>query len=381
MFRNLFIAFVVVFIIYLDLKDDTFKSRVLYFGTSIPKSGIMEAWGSAVYSGANAYFSYVNDYKILQDKELRLVAYDDKYEPEITSENIKKLTESYNIFSFFGLVGTPTVKNILPFLEENDIPLIAPFTGASFLRTSNNENIINFRSSYQQEIDHIVNYLYEKKGITRFAVFYQNDNYGEEGFVSLLQSLKKRELELVGEGTYKRNTLSIRHAFNEIKNAKPEAIIMVGAYKANALFIKTAKEHINFKDTIFCNISFGDANEMIKELDFNTQNLLFSQVVPAYNNYDKRVIMEYKNLMRKYYPEQPLGFISLESFLAAKAVVYSLQKINGNITRERFVEQLKKLSKHFLDDITIDFKDNQLHNSTYLFEYKDGKFLEVDNEH
>ena len=340
----------------------------------------MNAWGDAVYSGANAYFSYVNDSNFLDGRKLKLIAYDDKYEPELTNENINRLVSDYNIFSFFGFVGTPTVKNILPTLEENEIPFIAPFTGASFLRNTNNQNIINFRSSYQEEIDHIIDYLYTKKGISRFAVFYQNDNYGEEGFVSLLYSLEKRDLKLVGEGTYKRNTLSIRHAFNEIKNSKPQAVIMVGAYKANALFIKTAKEHKNFKDTIFCNISFGDANEMIKELDYKTKNLLFSQVVPSYKNYKKEVILEYKNLMNRYYPEQPQGFISLESFLAAKSMVHALKKIKGDITREKFVKQLKKLPSNLLNDLTINFKNNQLHNKTYLFEYKNSEFIEVDNE-
>ena len=368
-------------LIYYNLKDDIYNNKVLYFGTSIPKTGIMEAWGEAVYSGANAYFSYVNDYKILKDKELKLIAYDDKYEPQLTYDNINRLLNNYNIFSFFGIVGTPTVKNILPLLEEKSIPLIAPFTGASFLRTAHNDNIINFRSSYTQEIDQLVEYLHTKKNITKFAVFYQNDDYGEEGFISLIQALNKRNLELVGEGTYKRNTLSIRHAFNEIKAQKPQAVIMVGAYKANALFIKTAKKHINFKDTIFCTISFGDANEMIKELDVQTEHLLFSQVVPAYNDDKKEVILEYKNLMRRYYPEQPLGFISLESFLAAKTVVKTLQQINGNITREKFLTQIKKLPKNFLESLQIDFKNNQLHNKTYLFEYKDSKFIEVNNEY
>ena len=83
--------------------------------------------------------------------------------------------------------------------------------------------------------------------------------------------------------------------------------------------------------------------------------------------------------MKRYYPEQPLGFISLESFLAAKTVVHALKKINKNITRERFVEQMKKLPKNFLSDVSINFKNNQLHNKTYLFEYKNSKFLEVHN--
>lgn len=379
LFRNILVSIILIFFVYINLKDDIFNSKTLYFGTSIPKTGIMNAWGSAVYNGANAYFSYVNEYKLLNGKQIKLIAYDDKYEPELTKDNIHKLISEFNIFAFFGFVGTPTVKNILPTLEESNIPLIAPFTGASFLRNTNN-NIINFRSSYQEEINHIVKYLHTKKSITQFAVFYQNDIYGEEGFVSLLKSLEKRGLTLAGEGTYKRNTLSIRHAFNEIKDVKPQAVIMVGAYKANALFIKTAKKHVNFKDTIFCNISFGDANEMIKELNFKTDNLLFSQVVPSYNNYDKSAILEYKNMMKRYYPHQPLGFISLESFLAAKTVVSALKKINGNITQEKFVQEIKKLPNNILGDFQIAFKNNQLHNKTYLFEYKDSKFIEVDNE-
>lgn len=128
---------------------------------------------------------------------------------------------------------------------------MAPFTGASFLRGTPIKNIINFRPSYQDEINAIVQYLYTKKKIRKFAVFYQNDDYGEEGYVSLLHTLKKHKLTLQGEGAYKRNTLSITHAFREIKKSKPQAILMIGANRANTLFIKTARKDKNFEKTIF----------------------------------------------------------------------------------------------------------------------------------
>lgn len=375
---SLFI-FILLIIVFFNIKDESFDDDSLKFGISIPNSGIMKAWGDAVYSGANAYFLYVNDNLILKDKKIELVMYDDKYEPELTSENIKKLIDE-NVFAFFGFVGTPTVKKILPILESNNIPFIAPFTGASFLRNKENNNFINFRSSYKEEIDNVVDYLYKKKNITRFAVFYQNDDYGEEGFVSLLYSLKQRGLTLSGEGTYKRNTLSIKHAFHEIKNLKPQAVLIVGAYNASALFIKTAKMDPIFKDTIFCNISFVDANEMIKELNFETENLLFSQVVPNYNDNTKDVILEYQNMMHRYFPNKPLGFISLESFLAAKTVVSALVQIDGTITREKFLKEMNNLPKDTLKGIIIDSKDIQLHNKVYLFRYQDSKFIEVNNE-
>ena len=374
-----FLALFGVLIILFALRDEKFEQKNLKFGISVPNTGIMKAWGSAVYSGADAYFSHVNDNNLLKDKKISLIVYDDKYEPELTIENIKKLINE-NIFAFFGFVGTPTVKKILPILQEEKIPLIAPFSGAEFLREEKNEHFVNFRSSYYQEIDAIVEYLHKIKGVKRFAVFYQNDDYGEEGFVSLLESLDKRGLKLAGEGTYKRNTLSIKHALYEIRSVQPEAVLMVGAYRANALFIKTAKEDKTFKDTYFCNISFGDADEMIKELDKNTTNLLFSEVVPNYKNSKLSVVLEYKELMQKYYPNQALGFISLESFLAAKTVVAALQNIKGSITREKFLKEIKSLKSDSLGGLEIGFKNMQLHNKVYLYKYIDANFIEETDE-
>lgn len=379
MFKYIITFLFVLILVYFNYENDKFNGKSLKLGLSIPKSGIMHAVGDAVLSGSNAYFLHANQNKLLGDVKVRLIVYDDKYEPDLTVENMKKLID-HNIFAFFGFVGTPTVKKILPNLINSEIPLIAPFTGASFLRNNNGIDIVNFRSSYKEEIDHTIEYLISIKNISRFAVFYQNDDYGEEGFVSLLHSLNERGLKLSGEGTYKRNTLSIRHAFHEIKSAKPEAVFMIGAYKANALFIKTAKKNPIFKNTLFCNISFGDADEMIKELDYNTKNLLFSQVVPSYHDSSRPVILQYKKMMKKHFPEQPLGFISLEAFLAAKSIVKALKNVDGSFTRDKFLKEIKKLPRNTLDGVSINYKNNQLHNKVYLFQYINSQFIEVHNE-
>jgi len=376
-FKYLFAFIVFILLIYISLRDKVYNNQIILFGASVPQTGIMKAWGSAVYSGASSYFFHVNDNNLLKNKKIQLITYDDKYEPELTKENLNQLIEEDDVFSLFGFVGTPTVKSILPILEKENIPFIAPFTGASFLRDEYKTNIVNYRASYKEEIENLVQYLYKKKKISKIAVFYQNDDYGEEGYISLLEALEKRKLKLNSEGTYKRNTLSIKHAFYEIKKGKPEAIIMVGAYKANALFIKKAKNDPIFKDTIFCNISFGDANEMIKELNYESENLLFSSVVPYYESVNISVINEYKKLMLKYFPKQDLGFVSLESFLAAKAIVQALQNINGSITRTSFLEQLKNLPKGFLNGLPNDYKDTQVQNNLYLYEYKNNSFKEI----
>lgn len=373
-----FTLFLIVFVaIYFYLQDDKYTNKTILVGASLPKTGIMKEWGSSVNAGANAYFNYVNEHKILKDKQIKFITYDDKYEPELTTGNINKLIHEDKVFALFGFVGTPTVKNILPIATDANIPFIAPFTGASFLREIKDKNFVNFRSSYSQEIERLLIYLHERKKLDKIAVFYQNDNYGEEGYISLLKALKQRNLQLSAEGTYKRNTLSITHAYREIKDAKPQAVIMIGAYKANALFIQKAKEDDNFKNTIFCNISFGDADAIVNLVDKKTDNLIFSQVVPSYTNTSIEVIREYERLMKQYYPNKQLGFISLEAFLAAKTMVKALLRVQGELTREKFLLKLKTLPPGALKGLNIEYKNSQLLNKVYLFEYKNSKFKEI----
>lgn len=373
------LASVIIMALYFIFKPHPFDNKIIKLGISLPKSGIMSSWGDSVYAGANAYFSYAKDNNIL-NKNISLIVYDDKYAPELTFENTKKMIKQ-NIFSFFGFVGTPTTKKILPLIKEHNIPLIAPFTGASFLRNTENKNIINFRASYKEEINAIIQYLYIQKGIKKISVFYQNDDYGHEGYVSLLQVLKEHNLTLQGEGAYKRNTLSIQHAFREIKHSKPEAIIMLGAHQANSLFIQTARKYPSFANTFFCNISFGNADEMVKTLNYQTKNLLFSQVLPNYKTNQKPAIKEYRQIMKKYAPDQKPDFISLESFLVAKIITTALNKISGTITREKFLQILRDLPKDTLDGLDLEFKHNQLYHRIYLFKYENLNFIEVENEH
>ena len=381
MLKRLPIIIFIFIIFYIYFKDEVFKEKTILIGTSIPNTGIIKSWGDAVSSGANAYFSYANENNIIKNKKIDFLVYDDKYEPELTYENTQKLIYEDKVFALFGFVGTPTVKRVLPILYDENIPFFSSFTGASFLRDEKNKNFINFRSSYDQEIETLINHLNSIKKLNKIAVFYQNDDYGEEGYISLVNSLKQKNLKLVAEGSYKRNTLSINHAFNEIKDAKPEIIFIIGAYKTNSLFIKKAKENENLKDVIFCTISFGDANSMVKELEklgSNTQNIIFSQVVPSYTNKNLPVVIEYQELMKKYYPNSELGFLSFEAFLSSKILVNAISRIKGEITRSKFLYMLKTTPTNLLEGIPLAYNQTQLLNKTYLFEYKNNEFIEIE---
>jgi ABC-type branched-subunit amino acid transport system substrate-binding protein len=355
------------------LFSETNKQQDIVLGASLPLNGINKELGQEVLEGANSYFYHINSKGGINGKQIKLIFYDDKYEPQNTLANTKKLIEKDKVFALFGFVGTPTTKKILPIINDTKIPFIAPYTGASFLRNSSAKNIVNFRSSYKEEIEKIIDYLHDYKDITKFAIFYQNDDYGVEGYNAAVEVLAKKSLTLVGEGTYKRNTLSIRHALQEIRSTNPEAIIIVGAYKPSAHFIKNARECC-FGDVIFTPISFVNANALIKELNGDGKNILFSQTVPSYDDKSLSVANEYIKLLHFYYPASKPTYASFESFLAAKAVAIALQNINGKITHKKFLENLRNLKADSLCEIPIKYYNTQLLNEIYLSIYKNGKF-------
>jgi len=361
--------FIFLFIIfYIYFKDEVFEQKVLTVGSSLPTTGIIKTWGEAVTSGANSYFNYANENNLIKNRKIEFLIYDDKYEPELTLENVNKLIYQDKVFALFGLVGTPTVKRVLPILYDENIPLFSAFTGASFLRNNQNENFINFRSSYNEEIEALMNYITKIKKSNKIAVFYQNDDYGEEGYI-----LAKRNLTLSAERTYKRNTLSIRHAIHEIEAAKPEAIVLVGSYKPTARFIEKVKEHIPSK-MIFCPISFVNADALIGELHGQGENILFSQTIPSYDDFYSKEAVEYLKNLTFYYPEEKPSLVSYESYLAAKSVVTALKAINGAITPSKFLDKLKNLSPKTLDNIPLKYNHAQLLNQVYLSNYVNGKF-------
>jgi len=345
-----------------------YSSKKIYsIGSSLPLGGIMSDMGNSVKSGTEVSFKAYGEGLKGKIKYLYL---DDRYEPKLTKENIKKLYDN-NLFLLYGIVGTPTVKEILPILNSSSIYLYAPFSGAEFLRK--NKYVINFRASYKDEINKIINYLL-KHNITKIAVFYQNDEYGNEIYYDTYEILKKKHLNLLSAGAYKRNTFFITSAFNEIAKNKPQAIIMGSTSKVSAMFIKKYKK-ID-PNVLFCTISFVNPDTLVKLLK-NMDNIIFSEVVPYYKDTAVKEAVFFEKDFKKYYPDKKPTFFAFEAYLANKILLRAFNKLYFPYTPSHLVEIIKNTPSNYLKGLNINYKNNQLLNKTYLFKYENHRFKEL----
>lgn len=150
----------------------------ILFGQSAAFEGPASALSQGMRDGILAAFHEVNKAGGVHGRRLELKFYDDGYNPEKAIENVNRLLAIDEVFALIGGVGTPTAKAVQPIASRDDVPFIAPFTGASFLRDPALRNVVNVRASYEQETETWIKHLTKDLGITRVAVFYQDDSFG-----------------------------------------------------------------------------------------------------------------------------------------------------------------------------------------------------------
>jgi ABC-type branched-subunit amino acid transport system substrate-binding protein len=353
-------------------QEGVSPARIL-IGQSAAFSGPASELGNEMRAGALAYFDQANKKGGVHGRKIELVAIDDGYEPDRAADNTKKLIAD-GVFLLFGYVGTPTSNAAKPIFTEAQVPFVGPFTGAELLRTPVNRFIFNVRASYFAETDKIVEQLVNL-GMTRIAVFYQNDSYGQAGLAGVERAVKKRNLSISLTGTVERNTVDVAAAVKAIAKIEPQAVVMISAYKSCAAFIKEMKKAGS--NPQFINVSFVGSRALANELGDAGRGVGITQVVPFPWNVGVPVVRDYQRDLTAATGKSEYSFTSLEGYIAAKVLVEGLRRTGKDLTRERFVQTMENFS-YDTGGFTVNYTPND-HSGSHFVELtvitKEGKFL------
>lgn len=346
--------------------------RTIYLGSSNAQSGPAQELGQGMSRGLNLYFNKVNQQGGVHGRQIKLIQMDDQYDVKRVIENTQELVAHRNVFALVGYVGTPTARAIIPKISRENIPFLAPYTGAKFLRSPPLPMVFNTRASYMDEMELIVHELVDGRKFKRIGLFMQNDSYGLSGESALKEALKKRGLEIVQTGTYERNTEDVDAAFQELRKASPDAVIMVGTYKACAVFLQKAREAQ--MRSVFYNISFVGTGSLIANAKAAAEDVYITQVFPDPLTSDLPVIVQYRADMIAAGLADKMDYPSLEGYIDAVLLIKALEATGPNLTRARFVETLN----HFKADLGgLDFQftpdHHQASDRVYLTQISQGK--------
>lgn len=351
----------------------------IVFGQAAALAGPAAALGTGMKAGLTAAFDEANKKGGIHNRKLKLISVDDGYEPEKSIVATKKLIDEDKVFALIGPVGTPTSAATQPIAAAAKVPFVGAFTGAGFLRDPKLENVINVRASYDAETEAWVQHLTDDLKITKIAIFYQDDAFGRAGLSGFKKAMDKRGLKIVAEGTYERNTVAVKTALLNIKREEPEAVVMVGAYKPCAEFIKLS--HKVAFNPVFVNISFVGATALAKELGPDGNGVIVSQVVPFPWDASIKVVADYQAAMKAEDAKATPDFVSLEGYLVGRLAIAALDKAGAEPTREGFLQAIKGTGTFDFGGLAMTFgaQDNQGLDKVFMTMIQgDGTFKPVE---
>ncbi len=334
--------------------------------------------GLDMQAGILAAFEEVNREGGIFGRKLILEAFDDGYEPDKSVAQVTRVIESGKYIGIIGPVGTPTTQATQPLATAANMPFIGPFTGAGFLRNPELRNVFNYRASYGAETEAWMQYLVDSLGMKNIALLYQDDGFGYVGRDGVNAALEKRGMATVASGTYTRNTTDIDAAYDAIRAADPEAVVMVGAYAPIAAFIKKARAD-GFNPT-FVTISFVGARPLSKELASEGEGVIVSQVVPFPLNGSIRAVQQYQMAMIAAGQTERFGFGSLEGYLVGRLAIEALKNTGPVLTQERFLRTFGALREVDIGGLLLEFgpEDNQGSDMVFLSRIMaDGSYADV----
>ncbi|AFO89441.1 ABC transporter substrate-binding protein (plasmid) [Phaeobacter inhibens] len=362
----------------LGLAEQGVSSTEVRFAQVAALDGPAAALGQGMQLGLEAAFAEANAAGGVHGRNIVLDSMDDSYEPDKSVALVKQVIADNQHIGLIGAVGTPTASATQPIATEAGLPFIGPFTGAGFLRDASHGNILNVRATYAAETEAWIAHLVDEQNMKSIALLYQDDGFGRVGLAGVTAALEKRGMTLVAEGTYTRNTTAVKKALLTIRKAKPDAVVMVGAYKPVAEFIKLSRK-LKFNPT-FVNISFVGSDALAKELGDAGEGVIISQVVPFPWNQSRPVVAQYQAALKAVDADAEPGFVTLEGYLTGRLAIRALEDAGADLTRDSYLAAMAGLRDVDFGGVTMRFgpDDNQGMDDVFLTHItKEGGFQPV----
>jgi len=314
--------------------------KEIVIGSCSALEGPSHFLGTETVNGAKAYFAMINDAGGVDGRKLKLVAYDDSYDPAKTQICFDRLMEQ-KVFALGFFVGTPTAVKYVPMAESGKIPLVGLFTGAQTLYTPLRHWVVNVRASYFDETREQIDGMWATLGYKKIGVIYPEDAFGAAVLEGVKAALKAHGAEPIAVASYQRQTTQVGGAIDTVRAAKPDAVVVVGPSNTVAPILK--QSHAKGWKPLFLTVSFVGTDELILEAGADAEGMVITQVVPPYYLTDLKSVALYRRTMTKYIPSAQPNFVSLEGFVDAMVLVEGLKRAGKDPTREGLIRGIESI--------------------------------------
>ncbi len=307
-------------------------------------------------TGIQTYFNRVNAAGGIAGNKLKLVTLDDGLQAPKMLELTQQLMADKSVLGLLGFLNTAGLAEIakqnLP--AQNGIALIAPLQGDKHVVGA--DNVFPLRSGYTDEVHALLKEA-SVWGKDTLAIVNMNTAFGPK-LAEVAQELSPgHAVKVVGQQVIDAAPDKLAHSVKEAVSAvsalKPKGILVLAAGKPAYEFIKAMRNAPGGQVQIY-GVSVLLHDSLVEAVGIQkARGIVVSQAVPYPFVPHKPVITEFQADMKKYAPNEPVSFSSLEGYLGAKIAAEAVRKVGGNPTRASILAALNNLGDHDLGGVHI----------------------------
>jgi ABC-type branched-subunit amino acid transport system substrate-binding protein len=169
----------------------------ILLGATMPLTGSGAAGGLGVKEGQEAYYAKVNAEGGVQGRQIKVNILDDAYDPSTAQKQMRQLVENDQILAVSGGEGTPNFLGVVPYLERQQVPAIAPYAPSDTLGNTKNPNIFMATVDYVQEFEILTRYVLDQGPAKKMALVGVSGNVGDNAKAGMEKAIAGKGADLL----------------------------------------------------------------------------------------------------------------------------------------------------------------------------------------
>ena len=347
-----------------------------------PQTGPVAGAYDKIRMGIESYFKYVNEQGGVHGRQLKLIAYDDQYQPGKAVQLTQRLVEEDKVFALLGNICTPCNVAVLPRNKKSGIPMVMVGSGASLFV---NPVIPNYLGSsianYEFDARVLAGYAVGELNAKRVAIAYQNDDYGTPLAKAVAEALKQHDdVELVQEVNFQSSDSDLSTQAQRIRQSNPDAVIVLSV-PSPAAQLKKALHNIGVTEPHYLVSSIGADSQTLFDLAGEAvwNGTISTSVFPKPGQSDDESVKLYVERFSKDFPTVQVADFGQNGWALAEVFVEALRRTE-NLTWEDFLASFNTFDNwtgSMYAGVTFSPSNHYGLTSMYMTEAKNGAITPI----
>jgi branched-chain amino acid transport system substrate-binding protein len=266
---------------------------------------------------------------------------------------------------------------VLDYLIQNKVPNIAPSTGSTILTQPPKPQTFGLLINYTIESTFLTQYAVDNLKAKKIAIFYQDDAFGKEGLNGIKAAAKTKGVDVTAEVSYQTTDKDFGPPALKLQQSGADTVIL-WAVPGPAANVLKEMEKLAYKPNLVMSAVLNDP-QLLQLAGTAVDGAYTASWTPDPNSDDPKAV-KYRDFMKKYAPNEPLGSFSEWAVAEGEVLVEALKRAGKDLSRETLIKALetfKGWNDGLANNVTYTPDSRLGQTALYVLQAKGGKFTKV----